>query len=332
MIHGVLGHDCDADAAADLLGGRLTPRGGRLVENYFIPVEEVESDALLDYMGYNKTVESAEERDGDMVWALRGHTSSDQPAIGLVSRLSTFLSRQKARVSVALRPELTSKRLSKAGSRSSGREVQLAELLAWCRTAGVLSISRMAWTDDFALPEPPSSTVAEVHPPHRTGLRSHEVLVVTSLLHRAAQDCDFLFSVYTTRCWYWESVELIRKLILTSILALISPGSAGQVIVGLLVAFCALIANIKRKPYAQDAYNFVNQVAQFNLFAFLFVALLLKVNLDGDGSRLFFTGIVGAMTVLPVLVPVLLQAYIRLGGFGGVDARELKDSAAGGTL
>jgi hypothetical protein len=183
--------------------------------------------------------------------------------------------------------------------------------------------------DDFALPEPPSSTVAEATPPHRSGLRSHQI---PSLLHRAAQDCGFLFSVYTTRCWYWESVELIRKLILTSILALISPGSAGQVIVGLLVAFSALIANIKRKPYAQDAFNFVNQVAQFNLFAFLFVALLLKVNLDGDGSRFFFTGIVGALTVLPVLVPVLLQAYIRLGGFGGVDARELKDAAAGGRL
>ena len=55
------------------------------------------------------------------------------------------------------------------------------------------------------------------------------------------------------RCWYWESVELMRKLILTSILALIIPGSAGQVVVGIVVAFVALFGNVKLKPSASRA-------------------------------------------------------------------------------
>ena len=35
-------------------------------------------------------------------------------------------------------------------------------------------------------------------------------------------------SAYHTGTWYWEVVELMRKLALTSILSLIAPGSAGQ--------------------------------------------------------------------------------------------------------
>ena len=127
-------------------------------------------------------------------------------------------------------------------------------------------------------------------------------------------------------------MELIRKLVLTSILALISPGSAGQVVVGCLVALFALLANIKLKPFAERSLNLVNQIAQLNLFLFLFVALLLKVNLDGDSSARYYTGIVVFMSVLPVVLPFGLQLYIRLGGFSGEDAVDAKDAAEEGNF
>ena len=121
-------------------------------------------------------------------------------------------------------------------------------------------------------------------------------------------------------------MELLRKLALTSILALIAPGSAGQVVVGLLLAFVMLLANLKVQPYAVRSLNGVNQAAQVNLFCVLLVALLLKVNLDGEGDKRFFTGVVGALTLLPTCLPVLLRLYARLGG-GGIDARNaVRDS------
>jgi hypothetical protein len=72
-------------------------------------------------------------------------------------------------------------------------------------------------------------------------------------------------------------VELVRKLALTSILALIAPGSAGQVLVGLLLAFFALLATLSFAPYAQSRLNLVGQMAQAHLFFLLLVALLLKL-------------------------------------------------------
>ena len=194
---------------------------------------------------------------------------------------------------------------------ASTRDVQLATLLLWCRHSGVLAIGAASWSDDFGLPDAPACG-AEVPNHTGVGLRSHEV---PALLKRASTECGFLFTVYSTRCWYWESIELLRKLALTSILALVSPGSAGQVVVGCLVAFFALLANIKVKPFASRNLNMVNSTAQLNLFLFLFVALLLKVNLDGDNSASFYSGIVGALTILPVALPFALQAYIKLGSW-----------------
>ena len=69
-------------------------------------------------------------------------------------------------------------------------------------------------------------------------------------------------------------------------------------VVGLLLAFFALTFNMRLKPYSDGGLNFVSQISQLNLLAFLFVALLLKVNLDGEGDNTFFSFIVGIMSIV----------------------------------
>ena len=117
----------------------------------------------------------------------------------------------------------------------------------------------------------------------------------------------------------------MRKLALTSILALIAPGSAGQVVVGLLLAFFTLLMSLQLKPFAAASLNVVSSVTQINLFFFLLLALLLKVNLDGEGDSGFFTGIVGCMSIVPIGLPIFIKLYVRF--FGGLEARMmLKDA------
>jgi hypothetical protein len=52
----------------------------------------------------------------------------------------------------------------------------------------------------------------------------------------------------------------------------------------MLIAFLALLLNLQLRPFAEETLNFMNQAAQLNMFTFLLVALLLKVNIDGDQS------------------------------------------------
>ena len=299
MLHAVLLHDADADEAANILAGRVPEK------------EEHSSDDVAEKQATKRlstaSAASAEQKPSPFMRAIHRAMALREHIAGM------------------LRPETKLEHLTPG---QAERATQLRQLLLWCRHSGVLSIGNLIWYEDLGLPEAPPPG-EQPGTPHRTGLRSHEV---PELLKRASVECGFLFSIYTSRCWYWESVELLRKLILTSILALISPGSAGQVVVGCLVALFALLANIKLKPFAERSLNVVNQIAQLNLFLFLFVALLLKVNLDGDNSAAFFTGIVVFLSVVPVSMPFALQAYIRLGGFSGEDAIDAKDLAEGGTF
>jgi hypothetical protein len=122
-----------------------------------------------------------------------------------------------------------------------------------------------------------------------------------------------------------EVVELIRKLMLTSILALIAPGSAGQVVAGMLIAFVMLFINVKMQPYASGLLNFVSVISQINLVCFLLVALLLKVNLDGEGGSGFFSIIVVFLSIVPIVLPIVIRLVIH--AYGNMESRMLvKDS------
>lgn len=114
-------------------------------------------------------------------------------------------------------------------------------------------------------------------------------------------------------------MELVRKLMLTSILALIAPGSAGQVVVGFVLAFIMLMANLRIRPYGDPGLNTINAIAQLNLCAFLFVALLLKVDVDGQAGSGFFSAVVGALSIVPIALPIIIKVWLKL--YGGLEAR-----------
>jgi magnesium-transporting ATPase (P-type) len=121
-------------------------------------------------------------------------------------------------------------------------------------------------------------------------------------------------------------VELARKLILTSILALVQPGSATQVVVGLIIAFIMLLLNLRLKPFFGDTLNFVNTIAQLNLFCILFVALLLKVQMDGSASDgEFFSVIVGAMSIVPIALPIGIKVFLNFGASNADEHKDMRD-------
>ena len=120
-------------------------------------------------------------------------------------------------------------------------------------------------------------------------------------------------------------MELFRKLLLTSCLALIAQGTAAQVVAGVLIAFFALLLNLQLRPFASPALRVVNIMAQLNLFFVLFVGLCLKVQIRGDSSADVYNAVVACLTLLPVLLPALLAAYIKLGGPGRDEMGEAAD-------
>ena len=57
-------------------------------------------------------------------------------------------------------------------------------------------------------------------------------------LGRGSRLVQVLTRNYCEGCWYFESIELVRKFLLCGCLRFIEPGSATQIIVGII--FCVL--------------------------------------------------------------------------------------------
>ena len=55
--------------------------------------------------------------------------------------------------------------------------------------------------------------------------------------------------------WYFELIEQVRKLLMTSLIVVFYPGSLDQLAGGILVTFIGLILCFRMKPYVQPQLN-----------------------------------------------------------------------------
>ena len=110
---------------------------------------------------------------------------------------------------------------------------------------------------------------------------------------RSTEHLAFFVGDYKPKYWYWEAVELARKLLLTGFAALWLPGTLMQVITSLLVCLVNIVIVSRCAPYCgharkrDDAKQKKKNAAVVNTFALqtvvmtflaLFGALLVKFN------------------------------------------------------
>jgi len=65
----------------------------------------------------------------------------------------------------------------------------------------------------------------------------------------------FLLNAYQVSCWYWEMVEMLRKLLLTGVLVVVYKGSPPQLAGSLLTIFLFLVLHIQVNPYLNKGLN-----------------------------------------------------------------------------
>jgi hypothetical protein len=157
---------------------------------------------------------------------------------------------------------------------------------------------------------------------------------------------EFLYQAYSPQYFWFEVVECVRRLMLSSMLILVDDGSVAQVVVAMLLSLVSVKVYGHYHPYADDDDDMLAEVAQWNLFLLLFAALLLRVDATGDDARqqqllgwllIFITGVAFALmlglllrillqTRRPAVVPQLPAPAVggeRVGGTGGADEREV---------
>ena len=88
-----------------------------------------------------------------------------------------------------------------------------------------------------------------------------------------------MYAAYEPSRYAFEIFELFRKLLLTSVLIFVAPGTAAQLVVALLVCFISLVINVRLQPFVRQRDDDLQMFAQIQLFLILLSGLLLKVEI-----------------------------------------------------
>lgn len=104
---------------------------------------------------------------------------------------------------------------------------------------------------------------------------------------------------------WWEMVEMGRKLLLASILYLISNISG--VVIALLICMIAVPIQVQFKPFSVPISNFMQTLALIATCVAYLVALMLKLDSNRDLDTLW-----GVLLIMLLSLPVVLLIFFGL--------------------
>merc|ERR1711907_369835 len=107
----------------------------------------------------------------------------------------------------------------------------------------------------------------------------HKKLLVTDEDESNAH-LKFLWGSYESRYYWWEVVEMARKLVLTGLLVIFLEGSVLQLCTGLVVTVVSLVIYANICPYSSLTDDVLQLFCLAQLFITLLSGMVLKVNLS----------------------------------------------------
>ena len=91
-----------------------------------------------------------------------------------------------------------------------------------------------------------------------------------------------LMRSYHADYWYWESLELLRKFLLTTVVLVVAPDTLLQVYLGLMVCVISALLVARHQPYASTLCGRVQMIALTQL-TFTYISGMLFFD-HGDGT------------------------------------------------
>ena len=105
-----------------------------------------------------------------------------------------------------------------------------------------------------------------------------------------AECLGILWEPYKNEYWYWEVIECYRRIILTSILSTINPGSSLQSIVAVMCSLFFIKLYSHYSPYASTNDNILAEIGQFQIFFTFSISLIIKNSLLAGNKWKFALG------------------------------------------
>jgi len=116
---------------------------------------------------------------------------------------------------------------------------------------------------------------------------------------------DSLLGDYKVKCYYWEIVQMCRKLTLAGFIMFVEQGSSFQTATALCITSGFFAAHIAVQPFAHPVHNNVYSITEFTLFMVLLVLLLQAPLLTANKTVYLGYFVAALMIVCAVAITVL---------------------------
>lgn len=115
----------------------------------------------------------------------------------------------------------------------------------------------------------------------------------------------FLFGNYEPENWYFEVLELFRKVLLTGFIVWMGAGTASQILCAILITLGAVAVTQSLEPFLIDSDDHVAVLSHYQLLLTLLGALVLAAGIaEDDGYGSYVGTILVCTTVFSMLIMV----------------------------
>ncbi len=123
-----------------------------------------------------------------------------------------------------------------------------------------------------------------------------------------------LFLPYKKSFWYWEVIEMIRKMLLTGGMVLVAPGSSSQILWAEIVCLIYLLLVLKAAPFQNNTDDWLAFAASLQLFFVFMSAFALKTD-SSDSSAVYEPAAMGVCLCITSIGVILLGIVVLFNFF-----------------
>ena len=132
-----------------------------------------------------------------------------------------------------------------------------------------------------------------------------------------------LMGDYEPTSYYWESIELSRKLILAGFIMFVAPGSSVQVGIALLITFMFFALSLRFAPFKNPEHDVVKMISEVMIFVVLLSVMLMRTQ-DIGASETAVATLSTATAVVLFLLSITVAFFTVFVGHRLI--REIKQS------
>jgi hypothetical protein len=144
-----------------------------------------------------------------------------------------------------------------------------------------------------------------------------------------------LYLSYKPAYWWWEVVDLVRKLTITGMIIFIMPGTPSQFAFGILLSLFFMMLFVGCRPYCDSTNSVLQTTAQIAVFLVLFSGLLIssQVSKDDGYDSAALEGVLVFVTIMPIVLGGAMIIYTMVtlfcADFAALCCKKAKKSAKG---